>query len=149
MLFRSAVVAAPIAMVDSARLLARIAQKQERDSLARLANRDTMAVRSAIIRYAKAIESGNVVTLRNAFPDMTSQQENNWEKTFFARAEKITAPIRYGATRITRDTAEAEFTLLLNILSKGTQESSVSPLRQRATLVRQSNVWRIVALEVR
>ena len=145
----SAVVAAPIAMVDSARLLARIAQKQERDSLARLANRDTMAVRSAIIRYAKAIESGNVVTLRNAFPDMTSQQENNWEKTFFARAEKITAPIRYGATRITRDTAEAEFTLLLNILSKGTQESSVSPLRQRATLVRQGNVWRIVALEVR
>ena len=145
----TAVGAAPIAMVDSARLLERIAQKQERDSLTRLANRDTMAVRSAIIRYAKAIESGNVVTLRNAFLDMTSQQENNWEKTFFARAEKITAPIRYGATRITRDTAEAEFTLLLNILSKGTQESSVSPLRQRATLVRQGNVWRIVALEVR
>ena len=143
----TAVVAAPIAMVDSARLLARIAQKQERDSLARLANRDTMAVRSVIVRYAKAIESGNIGTLRNAFPGMTPQQENNWEKTFFARAEKIAAPIRYGATRITRDTAEAEFTLLLNILIKGTQESFGSPLRQHATLVRQGNVWRIVALK--
>ena len=134
-------------MVDTARLNARLVQKHERDSLARVANLDTSAVRGAIVRYARAIESGNIATLRNAYPAMTPQQQENWEKTFFARADKIAAPIRYGATRIARDTAETDFTLLLNILTKDTKQSVSSPLRQHAKLVRLGSSWQIVSLK--
>ncbi len=138
---------APVLMVDSARLIARLAQKRERDSLARIANHDTTAVRVAIIRYAHAIESGNIATLRSANPSMTPQQQENWEKNVFARADKIAAPIRYGATQISRDTAEADFTLLLNILTKDTKQSVSSPLKQHAKLARLGSSWQIVSLK--
>jgi hypothetical protein len=134
-------------MVDTARLNARLAQKRAHDSLARITNLNTTAVRSAIVRYAHAIESGNIATLRSAYPAMTPQQQDNWEKTFFARADKIAAPIRYGATRIARDTAEADFTLLLNILTKDTKQSVSSPLKQHAKLVRHGTSWQIVSLK--
>lgn len=143
----TAAVTAPAAMVDTARLNARLAQKRAHDSLARIANLDMTAVRGAIVRYAHAIESGNLATLRSAYPAMSPQQQDNWEKTFFARADKIAAPIRYGTTRITGDTAEADFTLLLNILTKDTRQSVSSPLKQHAKLVRQGNSWQIVSLK--
>jgi hypothetical protein len=143
----TAAVTTPVLMVDTARLNARLAQKRTRDSLARIASLDTTAVRGAIIRYAHAIESGNIATLRSAYPSMTPQQQDNWEKTFFERADRIAAPIRYGATRIVRDTAEVDFTLLLNILTKDTKQSVSSPLKQHAKLVRQGSTWQIVSLK--
>ena len=143
----TAAVAAPVPMADTARLNARLTQKRAHDSLARITNLNTTAVRSAIVRYAHAIESGNIATLRSAYPAMTPQQQDNWEKTFFARADKIAAPIRYGATRIARDTAEADFTLLLNILTKDTKQSVSSPLKQHAKLVRHGTSWQIVSLK--
>ena len=143
----TAAVTAPVPMVDTARLNARLAQKRAHDSLARITNLNTTAVRRAIVRYAHAIESGNIATLRSAYPAMTPQQQDNWEKTFFARADKIAAPIRYGATRIARDTAEADFTLLLNILTKDTKQSVSSPLKQHAKLVRHGTSWQIVSLK--
>lgn len=143
----TAAVTAPVPMVDTARLNARLTQKRAHDSVARITNLNTTAVRSAIVRYAHAIESGNIATLRSAYPAMTPQQQDNWEKTFFARADKIAAPIRYGATRIARDTAEADFTLLLNILTKDTKQSVSSPLKQHAKLVRHGTSWQIVSLK--
>ena len=77
---------------------------------------------------------------------MTPQEQDNWEKMFFARADKISAPIRYGATKISRDTAEVDFTLLLNIVTKDTKQSMGSPLRKHGTLARQGSSWQIVAL---
>ena len=142
----AAAVPTPLAMVDSARLNARVAQKHVHDSLVRIANIDTNAVRGAIMRYAHAIESGNIGMLRGAYPAMTPQEQDNWEKMFFARADKISAPIRYGATKISRDTAEVDFTLLLNIVTKDTKQSMGSPLRKHGTLARQGSSWQIVAL---
>jgi len=143
----TAAVTAPVPMVDTARLNARLTQKRAHDSVARITDLNTTAVRRAIVRYAHAIESGNIATLRSAYPAMTPQQQDNWEKTFFARADKIAAPIRYGATRIARDTAEADFTLLLNILTKDTKQSVSSPLKQHAKLVRHGTSWQIVSLK--
>jgi len=143
----TAAVTAPVPMVDTARLNVRLTQKRAHDSVARITDLNTTAVRRAIVRYAHAIESGNIATLRSAYPAMTPQQQDNWEKTFFARADKIAAPIRYGATRIARDTAEADFTLLLNILTKDTKQSVSSPLKQHAKLVRHGTSWQIVSLK--
>jgi serine/threonine-protein kinase len=137
----------PVPMADTARLNARVVQKRVHDNLARIANTDTTAMRGAIVRYAHAIESSNIAMLRSAYPAMSTQQQDNWERTFFARADKIAAPIRYGATRITGDTAEADFTLLLSILTKDTKQSVSAPLKQHAKLVRQGDSWQIVSLK--
>jgi serine/threonine-protein kinase len=145
----AAAVSAPVVvapMVDTARLNARIAQKRVHDSLAHVADLDTAAVRVAIKRYAKAIESGSVATMKSAYPSMTQLQQENWDKGYFARAETITAPIRYGPSTIRRDTAEADFTLLLNIVTKDTKQSYSSRLPQHATLIRKDGNWQIVSL---
>ena len=143
------VVSPTVAMVDTAKLNAKIAAKHVHDSLARLAsiaNQDTSAVRAPIVRYKKAIESGNVATLRSAYPAMTSVQQAQWERNFFAGAEKVKASIRYGATTINGDEAEATFNLSLNIDYKDSRPPSSYSFRQRATLVRQGGRWQIVSL---
>ena len=62
-----------------------------------------------------------------------------------ARAEKINTSIRYGKSKIGRDSADADFTLLLNVVAKDSRDF-VSPLRQHAKLVRQGGGWQIVSL---
>jgi hypothetical protein len=44
-------------------------------------------------------------------------------KNFFARAENIATSLRYGATRIYGDTADADFSLLLRIRYKDTNDA--------------------------
>jgi hypothetical protein len=84
--------------------------------------------------------------LRAAYPGLTARQQESWEKNFFDRAESISAPVRYGATKIARDTAEVDFTLMLVSLQKDTRNKVSSPLRQHATLVKRGSAWEIVAL---
>ena len=132
-------------MVDTALQNARLARKREHDSLSRIVDLDIEALRGAIVRYAHALESGNVATMKAAYPAMTQEQEGDW-KNFFVRAEKVNTSIRYGASKIQRDSADADFTLLLNVVTRDSRES-VSPLRQHAKLVRQGGGWQIVSLK--
>ena len=143
------VVVPTVVMVDTVKQNARLAARHAHDSLAHLAsiaNQDTNAVRAPLIRYANAIESGNVGTLRTAYPAMTSAQQDLWEKTFFARAEKISAGIRYGPTTIKGDKAEATINLKLVIVNKDTKQPNSFTVKQRASLVRQGGRWQIVSL---
>ncbi len=143
------VVAPPVALVDTARSNARSAAKHRSDSLAKIASvarLDTVAVHQPLVRYKQAIESGNVAMLRAAYPAMTPGQQELWEKTFFARAELITASIRYGSTIINGDKAEATFNLSLNIVNKDTKQSNPYQMRRRASLVRQDGRWQIVSI---
>ena len=132
--------------IDSAKLLARAARKRTQDSVARQTEGQTNGARAAIIRYAHAMESGNIATLRIAYPAMTPQQQDNWEKNFFARAEKIDAAVRYGATKISGDTVDADFSLLLNIVYKDTKQGGSIRINQHAMLVRQGKSWQIATL---
>ena len=138
---------APVTMLDSAKLKKAVDDKRQQDSLARIANAEVGAARAPIIRYKRAIESGNINTLLAAYPGMTGPQKDSWEKAFFARASHIDASVRYGPTRVGRDTAEAEFTLLLNITDKATGQTTKATLPQRAVLVRQPGAgWKIASL---
>ena len=142
-------IVAPIAMVDTAKQNLRVAQKHVHDSLARVttaANQDTAAVRVPLIRFAKAMESGNIIELRSAYPAMTSKQQDGWERNFFANAEKISVSIRYGPATIKGDQAEATIHLKLNIVNKDTKQSNGFAYTQRATLVRRGDRWQIVGL---
>ena len=76
---------------------------------------------------------------------MTSAQQDQWERNF-ADAEKVKASIRYGATIIMGDKAEATFNLNLVIVNKETKLANSFTSKQRATLVRQGGRWQIVSL---
>ena len=135
----------PVPMVDSVRQAEKAAAKRERDSTAKVANAGNAAVHAPIARFARAIEQHDVTALRAAYPGLTAKQQDLWEN-FFARAESISAPVRYGATKVAGETAEVDFTLMLVSLQKDTRQKMSSRLRQHATLVKRGAAWEIVAL---
>ncbi len=139
-------VATPPPMVDTVRQAEKLAAKKARDSTARAVTTDNAAVHAPIARFARAIEHHDVTALRAAYPGMTSKQQESWERNFFARAESISAPVRYGTTKVAGDSADVDFTLMLVSVQKDTKQSVSSPLRQHATLVRKGAAWSIVAL---
>ncbi len=139
-------VGSTVPMVDSVRQAEKAAAKKERDSTAKIATLGTAALHAPIVRFARALEHHDVAELRAAYPGMTQKQQESWEKNFFARAESISAPVRYGATKIAGDTADVDFTLMLVSVQKDTKQVVRSPLRQHALLVRRGNAWEIVSL---
>ncbi len=136
----------PVVLVDTVARNAKLAAQHRQDSLYRQAMQDTNAVRAPLVKFAKAIESGDTASLRNAYSAMPVAQQVSWDRNFFARAENIATSIRYGATRITGDSADADFSLQLKILYKDTKQSGSTRLNQRARLVRSGNRWQIVDL---
>ena len=136
----------PVQMVDTVARNAKLADKAHRDSLAHRANLEMEAVRAPLVLYARAIESGNTATLKNAYPAMTAQQQENWHTAFFARAEHIDASIRYGETKVSGDSADADFFVLVRILYKDTKQSASMRLPKHAKLGRVGDRWQIVSL---
>jgi serine/threonine protein kinase len=144
-------VAAPVVqplvkVVDSAKLKARLARSKEQDSLRHAFTQELEAARAPIVRYAKAIESGSISSLRSAFPGLTAQEQEQWEKNFFERAERIDATVHWGDTKVGRDTTEADFSLVLKVLYKGTRQPISTNIPRHATLARNGSAWQIVAL---
>jgi serine/threonine-protein kinase len=139
----STVAAAPAPKIDSALIKAQEAQRRQQDSVRNAAIAETTAVRAAIVRYAKAIESGDVEKLRAAYPALSQHQQEFWQKNVFAIAERIKAGVRYGATTVVKDTAQADFSLRLSFVSKPSKQEETRVLSQRGTLVRQGTGWRL------
>ncbi|MEP6730590.1 MAG: serine/threonine-protein kinase [bacterium] len=135
----------PLPVVDTAAQKILLAQKRARDSITRKANADTNDLRAPLVIFAHAIESGNAASLRSANPGMTLEQQVKWDSTFFARAEKIDASIRYGTTRIFGDSADADFSLMLRIKYKDREPGNFR-LNQHARLARVGDKWRLVEL---
>ncbi|MDB4889788.1 MAG: protein kinase [Gemmatimonadetes bacterium] len=136
----------PVVLVDTVARNAKLLAQHRQDSVARLAMQEMNAVRAPLVKFAKAIESGDTASLRTAYPAMTVGQQVSWQTNFFARAENIETSIRYGATRIYGDSADAEFSLRLKINYKDSKSSGAIPLNQHARLTRVGDRWQIVAL---
>jgi serine/threonine protein kinase len=131
--------------VDSTAIRARIAKRQEADSLARLAEAVPEPVREAINGYAKAIESMRTDKLKEAYPNLTDKQEAIWSKTF-GIATGVSTTVRYGDVTTTSDKAEVDFTLNVSFrYANGTRGSS-PPQHQHATLLRTASGWQIVEI---
>jgi hypothetical protein len=138
-------------VVDSVALLRRRAR---RDSI-RLATAATAAaaatankpgsVQAAVYGYARAIESGRVDRLREAYPNLTPEQQESWEKNVFARASRIKANVRMGAVAEQEATADADFTLHLTYYLESGETSSA--LKYHATLAKTPVGWRITDLK--
>jgi serine/threonine-protein kinase len=143
----AAVAVAPVVMVDSAALAVKRERQRQRDS----ASAEITAARAPIVRYAKAIESGDINVLKAAWPSMTPRQQEYWQNYVFAKAEKIDAALRYGETHIAKDTADADITVNLSFVLKDAKQTgaSTSKILQRATLVRTGAGWKILSISSR
>jgi serine/threonine-protein kinase len=131
--------------VDSVAIRARIAQRRELDSLARLADAVPTPVKDAISRYAKAIESMRIDKLKEAYPNLTKNQEEIWSKTF-GIATSVNTTVRYGAITKTDDKADVDFTLNVGFRYANGSRGSSPPQRQHATLLRTPSGWQIVEI---
>jgi serine/threonine-protein kinase len=155
-----AVVPTPIApvtrkpVIDSAARAQRILARKRSDSslaAAKAAKAKAAAaipgsVQAAINRYAKAIESGRVDQLKEAYPGLTDKQQKFWEENVFAIAGKVTATVKDVKTTEASDTAEADFRLNVGFEYSAGSSGSLRPQQQHATLTRTTNGWQIVSI---
>ena len=147
----------PVVM-DSATRARAILAKQRRDSVRSLtraaiaasavaaANSTPGSVESAISRYARAIESGTVDKLKEAYPGLTDDQQKMWETGVFSRATRIRAAVRNVKTTTDRDDAEAEFVLNVSYELADGSSGSITPQRSHASLKRTATGWQVVAI---
>jgi hypothetical protein len=103
------------------------------------------SVQAAIDAYAHAIASGRVDRLKEAYPNLSPEQQESWEKNVFARASRIKATVRMGAVAEKETTAEADFSLNLTYDLESGQTSS--PLKYHATLAKTPKGWQIMDLK--
>jgi len=156
----AAVVAVPAAkkpvVVDSAARARAILAKMRRDSIRTLTRAAIAAsavaastvpgsVEGAINRHARAVESGSVDKLREAYPGLTDTQQEFWETKVFAKATTIKAAVRDVKTTTDRDAAEVDFLLNLTFDYADGQRGSI-PLPQHVTLTRTTAGWQIAAI---
>jgi serine/threonine-protein kinase len=160
----TAVIAAPVAPVvkkpaaDSAARLRALRVKQRRDSMSKLTRAAIAAsaaaaravpgsVENAINRYARAIESGSVDRLKEAYPGLTDDQQKVWETTVFAPATRIKAAISDVKTTTTdRDAAEVDLLLNVTFDYADGQRGSIAPQRQHVRLTRSAHGWQIASI---
>jgi hypothetical protein len=152
-----AVVPAPVDSVaikhvaDSiARARALLRQRKDSIKAAKAASAAVAArpgsVESAITRYARAIESGAVDRLKEAYPELTDEQQKFWESNVFARATRIKATVVDLKTTTDGDAAEASFRLNVTFdYATGASRGSI-PLEQHASLRHIPSGWQIVKI---
>ena len=134
-------------VVDSTAIKARAARRRQQDSVTRLADAVPTNVKTAIQRYANAIESMRVDKLREAYPGLTKDQQKTWEDGVFSKATRVDASVRYGTMTERPDTAEVDFTLRYSFTTKGNVPSYVPPQQLHATLTRTpQGGWQIAAI---
>ena len=133
--------------VDSAAIRQRIAQRREADSLARLAEAVPSPIKQAIGRFANAIESMRVDQMREAYPNLTPQQQAFWDKNVFGIATSVNTSVRYGKVTESDDRAEVDFTLSVTFRYPNATRGSIAPQRQHATLLKTPSGWQIVEIK--
>jgi len=132
--------------VDSVALRARIAQRAQAESLARVAEAVPTPIRDQIKRYADAIESLSVDKLKEAYPNLSPKQQEIWEKNVFGIATGVNTSVRYGAITKTDDRAEVDFTLNVSFRYADGRRGSMPPMKQHAKLLNTKDGWQIVEI---
>ncbi len=134
-------------VVDSAALRARAEQRRLRDSLRKAQTAIPAPVRTAIERYAKAIESKRVDKLKEAYPTISDDQVKKWETGVFQQAQDLKTTVRYDKVAVSKDGAEVDFTLHMAYKYAGAASASIPPQKQHAVLRKTDKGWQIVEIK--
>ncbi|MEO8560670.1 MAG: hypothetical protein ABI601_01255, partial [bacterium] len=133
----------PVAMVDTVALRA----KQHDDSVTNAKRQIRDGLLGGISRYTNAVQQGDLVRARAAFPNMSDQEQRQWQNAL----EKFDLKIRVEPSNIALSShdsvANLDVVLRVQYIDKSTkQPTSARPNRRRATLVRQGSGWQLTAL---
>ena len=142
-------------VVDSAARARRLADRARKDSLRLATTKATMkaaatqaamslspgSIDGAIARYARAIESGTVEGLKEAYPGLTDAQQKLWENTW-ARSSKVKATVTDVVTQVDKDEAAANFRLTVSFDYPDGQPGSMEQ-RLLAELKKTPSGWQI------
>ena len=99
------------------------------------------SIDGAIARYARAIESGTVERLKEAYPGLTDAQQKLWENTW-ARSSKVKATVTDVVTQVDKDEAAANFRLTVSFDYPDGQPGSMEQ-RLLAELKKTPSGWQI------
>jgi hypothetical protein len=133
-------------VVDSATLRARRARRDSiRAAAAAAAAIKPGSVHAAIMRYAHAIDSASVSKMKDAYPNLTDEQQKSWEKNVFARATRIRTSVHFGHVKEDKNTAEADFVLHVTYDLESSKGST--QLRQHALLTKTPKGWQITEIK--
>jgi hypothetical protein len=95
-----------------------------------------------VSRYAAAVESGSLASLKRVYPGMTSLQQRGWED-FFRLVRDVKADLSLGRLDVTGPAAEAQVAGTYTYLNTSTQRVERMPVSFRATLRRDAGAWSI------
>lgn len=99
-------------------------------------------VRTALAAYARAIESRDLTRLRDAYPEMTAQQQRAWEG-FFDTVRELKATLAVERLDVTGTTAQIRVGGSYEYLNRSIGRVERSPVTFRATLERGPDGWRL------
>ncbi len=141
-------VKAAVPVVDSTKIKARLARQKTDDSLSKARDAEVNGARAAVTRFAKAFENGSATALKTAYPAMPDNEQKRWQENYFDKMEKIDSRVGSFDAKISGDSADADFTVVLNMIAKSNKQPQDLTLRQRAKLFKKGGAWTIVSLKV-
>jgi len=101
----------------------------------------------AVSEYARAIETGNVDLVRQAYPGLTQRQEQIW-RDFFRVARDLKVTLALGDDlRQTGDRADASVQGTIRYLNTQERRLANQALTFRAQFERGESGWRIRAIQ--
>ena len=96
----------------------------------------------AIQAYGRALQSGNIAQIRQAYPGLTSQQERGW-RDFFQVAQNLRVQLDVTDVRPSGDAAETSVTGAIEYRNSRSRRDERQPVSFRAQMERDSDGWRI------
>ena len=84
--------------------------------------------------------------MKEAYPNLTPQQQEFWEKNVFGIATSVNTSVRYGQVTESDKRAEVDFTLNVTFRYPNATRGSIAPQHQHATLLKTPNGWQIVEI---
>ena len=99
-------------------------------------------ITDAVLAYGRALESGNIAQVRQAYPGLTSQQERNW-RDFFQLAQNLRVSLGVTSLQHSTDAGEAIVTGAFEYRNTQTRRDVRQPVNFRAQLELSADGWRI------
>ncbi len=102
------------------------------------------AIGAVVAAYAAAIGSRDVAAIRRVYPQLTTEQQANWQ-AFFGAVRSIAAKFDITSLEVNGTSAVAQLTGVYEYVSSA-GHTERQPIAVRATLQRETGGWTILSI---
>jgi serine/threonine protein kinase len=103
------------------------------------------AIGAVIDSYGRAIEARDVAAIRKLYPGITAAQQRDWQQ-FFSTVQNVKVSLAIAQLDIAGTTAEARITGAYRYENTSTRRLEEQPVSFRASLQRDAEAWRLMAI---